>query len=66
MRRFTLEELEQYDGQDGRPAYIVFEGRKGFTMSREVFSRSGTGIKFVITPAGSITPASMARRVGLS
>jgi len=26
-RRFTLEELKQYDGREGRPAYIAFKGK---------------------------------------
>jgi predicted heme/steroid binding protein len=27
LRRFTLDELKQYDGREGRPAYIAFKGR---------------------------------------
>lgn len=27
QRKFTLEELKQYDGKDGRPAYIAYEGK---------------------------------------
>jgi predicted heme/steroid binding protein len=26
MKEFTLEELTEYDGKDGRPAYVVYEG----------------------------------------
>jgi len=26
MKEFTLEELAEFDGQDGRPAYVVFQG----------------------------------------
>jgi predicted heme/steroid binding protein len=26
-RKFTLEELKQYDGRDGRPAYIAYKGK---------------------------------------
>jgi len=26
MRKFTLEELSYYDGQDGRPAYVAYKG----------------------------------------
>ena len=26
MKEFTLDELAEYDGRDGRPAYVVFEG----------------------------------------
>jgi predicted heme/steroid binding protein len=26
-RRFTLEELKQYDGKDGRPAYIAYKDK---------------------------------------
>jgi predicted heme/steroid binding protein len=26
-RRFTLDELKQYDGKEGRPAYIAFKGK---------------------------------------
>lgn len=25
--KFTLEELKNYDGKDGRPAYIAYKGR---------------------------------------
>ncbi len=27
MRYFTLEELKNYDGKDGRPAYIAYKGK---------------------------------------
>ena len=26
-RKFTLEELKQFDGRDGRPAYVAFDGK---------------------------------------
>jgi predicted heme/steroid binding protein len=26
-RKFTLEELKQYDGRDGRPAYIAYKSK---------------------------------------
>ena len=26
-RKFTLEELKQHDGRDGRPAYIAYKGK---------------------------------------
>ena len=26
-RKFTLEELKQYDGRDGRPAYVACKGK---------------------------------------
>jgi predicted heme/steroid binding protein len=26
MKEFTLEELEDFDGRDGRPAYVAYEG----------------------------------------
>jgi predicted heme/steroid binding protein len=26
MREFTAEELAEFDGRDGRPAYVAFEG----------------------------------------
>jgi len=26
-RKFTLDELKQYDGREGRPAYIAFKGK---------------------------------------
>jgi predicted heme/steroid binding protein len=25
-RKFTLDELKQYDGKDGRPAYVAYKG----------------------------------------
>ncbi len=27
QRKFTIEELKQYDGKDGRPAYVAFKGK---------------------------------------
>jgi predicted heme/steroid binding protein len=27
FRKFTLEELKQYDGKSGRPAYIAYKGK---------------------------------------
>ena len=27
QRKFTLEELKQYDGKEGRPAYIAYKGK---------------------------------------
>jgi predicted heme/steroid binding protein len=26
MKEFTLEELAEFDGKDGRPAYVAYEG----------------------------------------
>ena len=26
-RKFTLEELKEYDGKDGRPAYVAYKGK---------------------------------------
>jgi predicted heme/steroid binding protein len=26
MKEFTLEELAEFDGRDGRPAYVAYEG----------------------------------------
>jgi len=26
-RKFTLEELKQFDGRDGKPAYIAYKGK---------------------------------------
>ncbi len=26
MKEFTLDDLKQYDGQGGRPAYVAYEG----------------------------------------
>jgi predicted heme/steroid binding protein len=26
-KKFTLEELQQYDGKEGRPAYIAYKGK---------------------------------------
>jgi len=27
LRKFTVQELKQYDGRDGRPAYIAYKGK---------------------------------------
>jgi predicted heme/steroid binding protein len=27
LRQFTLEELAKYDGKEGRPAYVAFNGK---------------------------------------
>jgi len=27
MKEFTLEELKQFDGREGRPAYVAYEGK---------------------------------------
>jgi len=27
LKKFTLEELKQYDGKEGRPAYIAYKGK---------------------------------------
>jgi predicted heme/steroid binding protein len=27
QRKFTLEELKQYDGREGRPAYVAYKGK---------------------------------------
>lgn len=27
LRKFTLEELKQFDGKNGRPAYIAYKGK---------------------------------------
>lgn len=27
LKKFTLEELKQYDGRDGKPAYIAYNGK---------------------------------------
>jgi predicted heme/steroid binding protein len=27
QRKFTLEELKQYDGKNGKPAYIAYQGK---------------------------------------
>jgi predicted heme/steroid binding protein len=40
MRRFTKEELAQYDGKDGRPAFIAFEGRV-YDVSRSFLWQDG-------------------------
>jgi predicted heme/steroid binding protein len=40
MRRFTKKELAQYDGKDGRPAFIAFEGRV-YDVSRSFLWQDG-------------------------
>lgn len=27
LRKFTLKELEEYNGRDGKPAYVAFKGK---------------------------------------
>lgn len=27
LRKFTLEELKEYDGKNGKPAYIAYQGK---------------------------------------
>lgn len=40
LRTFTLHELNQYDGQDGQPVYIAFQG-KVYDVSRSFLWRNG-------------------------
>jgi predicted heme/steroid binding protein len=40
MRRFTKKELVQYDGKDGRPAFIAFESRV-YDVSRSFLWQDG-------------------------
>ena len=40
MKEFSLEELEQYDGKDGRPCYVVYEG-KVYDVSASKLWKSG-------------------------
>lgn len=40
MRRFTKKELAQYDGKDGKPAFIAFEGRV-YDVSRSFLWQDG-------------------------
>jgi predicted heme/steroid binding protein len=40
MRRFTREELANYDGKDGAPAYVAFEG-KVYDVSRSFLWQRG-------------------------
>jgi predicted heme/steroid binding protein len=39
-RKFTLEELARYDGQDGRPAFIAYIG-KVYDVSRSFLWQGG-------------------------
>jgi predicted heme/steroid binding protein len=39
-KKFTLEELAKYDGKDGKPAYIAFNG-KVYDVSDSAFWMSG-------------------------
>lgn len=40
MRIFTQDELHQYDGKEGRPAYVAFQG-KVYDVSASFLWRSG-------------------------
>jgi predicted heme/steroid binding protein len=40
IRKFTLEELKQYDGQGGKPAYVALNG-KVYDVSESSFWISG-------------------------
>jgi len=39
-RKFTLKELEEYDGKGGKPAYIVYKG-KVYDVSESSFWMDG-------------------------
>lgn len=41
MRQFTLKELSNYDGQNGRPAYIAYAG-KVYDVSKSWYWQNGT------------------------
>ncbi len=41
MKQFTLEELKQFDGKDGRPAYVAFKG-KVYNVSQSNLWNSGS------------------------
>ena len=40
MRRFTKEDLKRYDGRDGAPAYLAYEG-KVYDVTRSFLWREG-------------------------
>ncbi len=40
LRLFTVQELSHYDGQNGRPAYIAFQG-KVYDVSQSYSWRNG-------------------------
>lgn len=40
MRKFTLSELRWYDGKEGRPAYVAFQG-KVYDVSSSFLWREG-------------------------
>ncbi len=44
LREFTREELRGYDGQDGKPVYVAYEGRV-YDLSESKMWRTGTHMK---------------------
>jgi predicted heme/steroid binding protein len=40
MKQFTLEELKQFDGKDGRPLYVAYKG-KVYDVSQSGLWESG-------------------------
>lgn len=38
MKTFTREELSRFDGRDGRPAYVAYEGRVYDVTGSDVFT----------------------------
>ncbi|MGG7179059.1 cytochrome b5 domain-containing protein [Clostridium paraputrificum] len=41
MKEYTLEELEKYDGKEGRPAYVVVEG-KVYDVTNNPYWKNGS------------------------
>jgi predicted heme/steroid binding protein len=46
LKQFTIEELRQFDGKDGRPAYVAFKG-KVYDVSQSSLWDSGSHFEHV-------------------
>ena len=40
LRKFTIEEVEEYNGKNGKPAYVAYQG-KVYDLSQSSLWRSG-------------------------